>query len=125
MPTSGTAKPQAAGLVQELLVSSGMLAAAAPHRGESRAPYRRAFPVHRHHRDESLSTESRSDGVLQRAGHRRTVDQRGQTSGTLDTAVVLPISGQRSAAAIERTGVQPGQPLAAAGAAEGHRQLGR
>jgi hypothetical protein len=43
---------------------------------------------------------------------------KGQAGSALDTVVVSPIPRQRSALAVERAGIQPGEPVAAAGAAE-------
>src|ERR1700674_3433948 len=46
------------------------------------------------------------------------MDQRRQAGGEDDAAVVSSIPGQRSAAVAERDGLQPGEPVAAVGAAE-------
>ena len=46
-----------------------------------------------------------------------------QAGGTLDTAVVSPVPGERGPAAVERARLQHRQPMEAARAAETHRQL--
>jgi len=67
--------------------------------------------------------EPGSGAVLQQARDSRTVDQGRQASDALDPAVVSSVPGQRSVLAVERIGLQPGEPVAAAGAAEEDRPL--
>ena len=69
---------------------------------------RRAIPARRLHCDEPELAESLAGAVLQQARHCRTVDQRGQAGDELDTAVLPSFPGQRSAAATQRAGLQPG-----------------
>jgi len=52
-----------------------------------------------------------------------TMDQGGEASGALDAPVVSSVPGERGPVAAERTGVQPGQSVAAARAATAHREL--
>jgi len=75
------------------------------------------------HRHESPPAQSRGRAVLQQARHRRAMDQGRQAGGALDAAVLSPVSRERGPAAIERAGLQLGQPVAAAGVAQAHRQL--
>src|ERR1019366_9711641 len=51
------------------------------------------------------------------------MDQRRQAGGEDYTAELSSIPGQRSALAVEPVGLQPGKPVAAAGAAEEDREL--
>ena len=50
--------------------------------------------------------------VLQQARHGGAMDQRRQAGDALDALVVPSVPGERGAPATERSGVQPGQPLA-------------
>ena len=61
--------------------------------------------------------------VLQQAGHGRAVDQGRQAGGEDDAAELPPFPVERGAAVAERDRLQLGQPLAAAGAAEGNRYV--
>ena len=74
----------------------------------------RAVPASRLHRHELEPAGTAGSTVLQPAGHGRAVDQRRQAGDALDPAVVSSLPGQRSALAVERAGLQPGQPVAAA-----------
>jgi len=72
----------------------------------------------------NLETPSRAVvRFYNKRGHGRAVDQRGEASCE-DDAVELPsIPVQRSSAVAGRDRIQPGQPVAAAGAAEGNRNV--
>ena len=62
---------------------------------------------------------------LQQAWHGRAMDQRRQAGDSLDAAVVPSLPGKPSAAATRRSGLQPGQSLAATGTAAGASRAGR
>src|ERR1700694_2642886 len=51
------------------------------------------------------------------------MDQGGQARDTLDPAIVSSVPSERSTLTVEPAGLQPGQPLAAARAAEENRRL--
>src|SRR6266851_6346663 len=51
------------------------------------------------------------------------MDQGGEAGGALDAPVVSSVPGERGPAAAERAGLQPREPLAAAGAAGADRHL--
>jgi hypothetical protein len=70
----------------------------------------------------NLETPS-GGAVLQQAGHGRAVDQGGQAGGKDDAAELPPVPVERGAAVAERDRIQLGQPVAAAGAAEGNRNV--
>ena len=73
----------------ELSVSSRQLAESSPGAGQGRVARRRVICASRLHPDKSeLATQERSE-ILQPLGHRRAVDQRGQTCHPLDP-IVLP-----------------------------------
>ena len=80
-------------------------------------------PARRLHRHESARASRAVVRFYNKLGTAEQWIKEGTAGGALDATVVSPISGQRSAAAIERAGAQPGQPLAAARAADAHRQL--
>src|SRR5271167_397656 len=61
--------------------------------------------------------------LLQQARNGRAVDQRRQAGGGVDAAFLPPLQGQPGAAVAECSRLQPGKPLAAAGAAKGDQQL--
>jgi hypothetical protein len=56
-------------------------------------------------------------------GYGRAVDQRGQAGGKDDAADLPPVPVERGVAVAERDRIQLGQPVAAAGAAEGNRNV--
>ncbi|MGB7723564.1 MAG: IS1380 family transposase, partial [Bryobacteraceae bacterium] len=61
--------------------------------------------------------------VLQQAGDGGTMDQRRQAGGEDDSVELPPVPFQRGAAVVERDGLQPGEPVAEAGATEEDREL--
>ena len=61
--------------------------------------------------------------VLQQARHGGAMDQGRQAGDPLDAVVVPSVPGERSAPATERTGLQPGQPLAQADPAASDQAL--
>ena len=67
--------------------------------------------------------QSLSRAVLQQARHGGAMDQRRQAGNPLDAVVVPSFSGERSATAIERPGLQLGQPLAQTGPAAADHAL--
>jgi hypothetical protein len=87
------------------------------------ASCRGVVPAHGVHCDEPDPAEPGGGTVLQQAGHGRAVDQRGEASGEDDPAELPPIPVERGAAMAERDRIQPGQPVATAGAAEGNRHM--
>jgi hypothetical protein len=80
-------------------------------------------PMYRVHRDQSGSAEPGGGTVLQHAGHGRAVDQGRQASSKDDAAELPSAPVERGAAVAERDRIQLGQPVAAAGAAEGNRNM--
>ena len=86
------------------------------HRGE-------LFPPRRLHRDQHGPPEPLGRAVLQQARYGGAMDQGRQAGHPLDAAVVPSFPGERGAPATERTGLQPGQPLAQADPAAGDQAL--
>ena len=81
------------------------------------------FPRVRLHRHEHDIAESLASAVLQQARHGRAVDQGRQTGHELDAAVMPSFSSERSSLATQRPGLQPRQPVAAAGTAAKDQEL--
>jgi hypothetical protein len=65
----------------------------------------------------------RGGAILQQARHLRAVDERRQAGSEDDALKLSPVPIERSAAMAERDRLQPGEPVAAAGAAEENRQV--
>jgi hypothetical protein len=80
-------------------------------------------PTYRVRCDEPNPAEPIVGAVLQQAGHGRAVDQGGQAGGKDDVAESPPVPVERGAAVAERDRIQLGQPVAAAGAIEGNRNV--
>src|ERR1019366_6023181 len=75
------------------------------------------------HRDQSGDAEPGGSAVLQQARDGRAVDQRGKASGEDDPTLLSPFSLEPSAAGSEPAGLQPGEFVAAASAAQANREL--
>jgi hypothetical protein len=123
VPASGQAQPQAAGALQELPLSGRELVQVPAGSCQGRASHRRVVPARRVHRHEHELAEPLGGALLQQARHGRAVDQGRQAGDELDAAVVPSLPVERSAVATRRAGLQPWQPLAAAGAAEPDQEL--
>ena len=104
------------------------------YQAESWSQARRIVAKVEHHQGElfprvgfivtSMSLPSRSVvRFYNKRGTAEQVDQGRQAGDALDAIVVPSISGQRSAVATERAGLQPGQSLAAAGASAANQEL--
>src|SRR5437667_207376 len=119
----GTSEPQAAGRVQGISLSGGQLEDGAAGGGESGASCRGVVPTRGIHRDQSDPAEPGGGAVLQQERDRRAVDQRRKAGGEDDTIELPSVSVERGEAMAERDRLQPGEPVAAAGAAEENRQL--
>jgi hypothetical protein len=92
-------------------------------RRQGPAPCRRVVPARRLHRDQHEVAEPFGGAFLQQARHGGAVDQGRQASDKLDAAVVPSLPLERSAVATGGAGLQPGQPVAAAGAAAANQEL--
>ena len=123
IPSAGQAEPEAAGALQELPLSGRELVEAPAGCGQGGAPPRRVVSSRRVHRHEHALAQPLAGAVLQQARHGRAVDQRGQAGDELDASVVSSLPGKPSAAATRRSGLQPGQSLAATGTATAHQEL--
>ena len=119
----GRPEPQAAGTVQELPVPSGELEDGAAGGREGGVPCRGVIPRGGIHRDQPGRCQPGRGAVLQQAGHGGAVDQGRQAGGEDDAAELPSVPVQRGAAVAERDRLQPGEPVAAAGAARQDRQL--
>ena len=119
----GKTQSQAGGPVQELPVPSGQLAENTASRGKGGVPLRGAVPAGGVHRDEPGDGQPGGGAILQQARDGGAVDQRRQAGSEDDAALVPSIPGERGAAVAERHRLQPGEPVAAARAAEADRHL--
>ena len=106
------------------------------YQAESWSQARRIVAKVEHHQGElfprvgfivtSMSLPSPLGGaLLQQARHGGTVDQGRQAGDALDAIVVPSISGQRSAVATERAGLQPGQSLGGGWGFRSESRVGR
>jgi len=124
---SGKAGPQAGGLVQGFSLPGGQLEDGTAGRGQGGVSFWGVVPSRGIHRHEPGERQPASGAVLQQAGDGGTMDQRRQGvpfgPGEDHAAELPPVPFQRSAALAERARVQPGEPVAAAGAAEEDREL--
>ena len=120
---AGTTELQAGGAVQELFLPGRQLEASAAGGGEGGVPLRRVVPAGRVYRDQLPDFKPGGGALLQQTWHGGTMDQGRQAGGRDDTAFLPPLPGQRGAAVAERNCLQPGQSVAAAGAAGTGRQL--
>src|ERR1019366_4691022 len=116
-------EPHASALVQVLSLSSGQLKDGASGGGEDRVPLWRAVPSRGIHRDQPGDRQPGDGAVLQQAEDGGAVDQGRQTGGEDDAAELPPVPVQRGTALAERDRLQLGQLVAAAGAAEGNRNV--
>ena len=91
--------------------------------GEGGVPLRGVVPAGRVYRDQLPDFKPGGGALLQQARYGRAVDQGRQAGGRDDAAFLPPLPGQRGAAVAECYRLQPGQSVAAAGAAQGDRQL--
>ena len=89
----------------------------APRGGEGRVASGRTVPARGVHCDQPRRWGEAGGGLLQPAWHGRTVDQRGQARGAIDTPVVPQLRSQSGTSTTARAGVQSGQLTAASGAA--------
>ena len=121
----GKAESQAGGLVQELSLPSGELEDGAAGGGEGGVPLRGTVPPRGIHRDQPGDGQPGGGAVLQQARHGRAVDQGRQAGGEDDAAELPSVPVQRGAAVAERDRLQPGEPVAAAGAAARGSTTGR
>ena len=117
------AESEAAGGVQGIPVPGGELEDGTPSGREGGTSRRGAVPTSGLHRDQPDAAEPGGGAVLQQAWHRRAVDQGRQAGGEDDAAQLPPVPTQRSAAVAERDRLQPGEPVAAVGAATEDWQL--
>src|SRR5208282_1370328 len=74
-------------------------------------------------RDQSGDFKPGGGALLQQARDRGAMDKGGQAGGRDDATFLSPLSRQRGAAVVEPDRLQPGQPLAPAGAADAGRHL--
>src|SRR5206468_5639070 len=91
--------------------------------GEDRVPLRGTVSPRWIHRDQPGNRQPCSGAVLQQAGNGGTMDQRRQAGGQDDAAELPSVPVERSAVMAEPDRLQPGESLAAAGAAEADRKL--
>ena len=75
------------------------------------------------HRDNPRDGQPCGGALLQQARHGGAVDQGREGGGQADAAELPPVPGERSAVVAERDRLQPGEPLAAARAAEADRHV--
>ena len=91
--------------------------------GKGGVPLRGVVPAGRLHRDQLPDFKPGGGALLQQARHGGAVDQRGQAGGRDDAALLPPLPRQPGAAVAERDRLQPGESVAAAGAAQANREL--
>src|SRR5215472_7714079 len=106
------------GLVQGFPVPGGELEDGAARGGQGGVSLRRIVPAGGIYCDQLGDGQPCGSSVLQQAGDGRAVDQGRQAGGEDDAAELPPVPLERGAALVERNCLQPGESLAAAGAAE-------
>lgn len=119
----GRPSKQAPGGIQEFSLPGSELDEGPPSGVQSGASPGRVVPASGLYRDEFEFAEPGTGAVLQQARDSRTMNQRGQAGGEDDTAELPSLPIQRSALAVEPIGLQPGEPVAATGAAQEDRSL--
>jgi hypothetical protein len=87
------------------------------------SPQRGVVPARGLHRDQPGDGQPGGSAVLHQARYGRAVDQRRQAGGEDDAPELSPFPVERGAAVAECDRLQPGQPVAATGAAEEDRWL--